>query len=131
MNAISDGRPEIGSKTIYDMSDFKQLMDRYGEELKAARCPYSEAELSREIRRAMWNTPLKAATKAPGRHSWWPAVAAAAIAAVIIPAVFLNGTRNTSGEVASVSVDGEEMLFACNNGCSPEGTLETFKTLLR
>ena len=37
------------------MRDFDKQLERYGDELKNARCPYSDAELDREIRSVVWN----------------------------------------------------------------------------
>ncbi|MBQ6068773.1 MAG: hypothetical protein IJK84_04650 [Bacteroidales bacterium] len=41
------------------MKDFEKKLQHYGEELKNARCPYSDAELDRVIRQVVWNTPLE------------------------------------------------------------------------
>lgn len=114
------------------MRDFDKQLERYGDELKSARCPYSDAELDREIRSVVWNEKIiPNELQARRMHTkWlWPSVAAAAcIAAVLIP---LNMSVRANGSIASVDVDGEHLYFACNNGCSPEGTLETFKTMIK
>ena len=119
------------------MRDFDKQLERYGDELKSARCPYSDAELDREIRSVVWNTPGNADvpvradnTPRTSRKRWiWPSVAAAAcIAAVLIP---LNMPVRANSSIASVDINGEHLYFACNNGCSPEGTLETFKTMIK
>lgn len=34
-------------------------------------------------------------------------------------------------EIASIDIDGEHIYFACNNGCTPEGTLQNFKSIIR
>lgn len=113
------------------MRDFDKQLERYGDELKSARCPYSDAELDREIRNVVWNEkiiPNKPQARHPHTRWLWSSVAAAAcLAAVLIP---LNMPIRANGSIASVDVDGEHLYFACNNGCSPEGTLETFKTML-
>ena len=112
------------------MKDFDKQLERYGNDLKSARCPYSDAELDREIRSVVWNE--KIAPNEPKtrrlRTKWlWPTAAAACLAAVLTP---LNMPARTGSSIAHVDIDGEHLYFACNNGCSPEGTLETFKTLL-
>ena len=113
------------------MRDFDKQLERYGNELKNARCPYSDAELDREIRSVVWNEkniPNKPQARRTHTKWLWPSVAAAAcIAAVLIP---LNMPVRANSSIASVDIDGEHLYFACNNGCSPEGTLETFKTML-
>ncbi|MBQ9586243.1 MAG: hypothetical protein IJR26_00040 [Bacteroidales bacterium] len=123
------------------MRDFDKQLERYGDELKSARCPYSDAELDREIRCVVWNTKTlgqrdiqnsasqvdeDVVARANGTprvsrlRRLWPVVAAAAcIAAVLIP---LNMSVRANGSIASVDVDGEHLYFACNNSCSPEGT---------
>ena len=138
------------------MRDFDKQLERYGDELKNARCPYSDAELDREIRSVVWNVfrkpnpdelvrlvrrekrlmksnekiiPNEPHTRRTHTKWLWPSVAAAAcLAAVLIP---LNMPARANGSIASVDVDGEHLYFACNNGCSPEGTLETFKTMIK
>ena len=113
------------------MRDFDKQLKRYGDELKSARCPYSDAELDREIRSVVWNEniiPNELQVRRTHTKWLWPSVAAAAcLAAILIP---LNMPVRANGSIASVDVDGEHLYFACNNGCSPEGTLETFKTML-
>lgn len=116
------------------MRDFDKQLEQYGDELKRVRCPYSDAELDREIRSVVWNTPGNAdflvrtdnAPRAPRRWLWPSVAAAACLAAIIIP----MRTR-TSALPERVDVDGEHLYFACNNGCSPESTLETFKTMIK
>lgn len=114
------------------MRDFKQQLKAYGDERKNARCPYSEAELDKEIRSVIWSTQPQEVSETPTKRRLWPAVAAAAIlAAIIIPTALFTNRSSTAGEIASVKVDGEHVYFACNNGCSADATIETFKTLLR
>lgn len=114
------------------MRDFKQQLKAYGDERKNARCPYSEAELDKEIRSVIWNTQPQEATVTPTKRRLWPVAAAAAIlAAIIIPTTVFTSKSSTTGEIASVRVDGEHVYFACNNGCSADATIEIFKTLLR
>ena len=138
------------------MRDFDKQLERYGNELRNARCPYSDAELDREIRNVVWNVfrkpnpdelvrlvrqekrlmksneniiQNKPQARPPHTKWLWPSVAAAAcIAAVLIP---LNMSVKANGSIASVDIDGEHLYFACNNGCSPEGTLETLKTMIK
>lgn len=119
------------------MRDFKQQLERYGEELRESRCPYSEAELDREIRRAVWDVGASRAlsetqSTADARRrvpTKWIAVAAAAcLLAVLLP---LGMHANNADGIHTVNVDGEQVYFACNNGCSADATIETFKTMLR
>ena len=114
------------------MRDFDKQLERYGDELKNAHCPYSDAELDREIRSVVWNEkviPNKPQTKHLRTRWLWPTVAAVAcLLAILIP---LNMPVPDNNSIASVDVDGEHLYFACNNGCTPESTLENFKSMLR
>ena len=62
-----------------------------------------------------------------GRWKAW--IAAACVAAVVLP-LALHGAADDDG-IRTVKVDGEQVLFACNTGCSPDGAIETLKTYLR
>ena len=111
------------------MRDFKLQLKAYSDEMKNSRCPYSEAELDKEIRSVIWNTTPDETTITPMKHRLWPA-AAAILAAIIIPTAILM-KRGAAGEIASIDIDGEHIYFACNNGCTPEGTLQNFKTIIQ
>lgn len=113
------------------MRDFNQQLKAYGKEMTSTRYPYSEAELDREIRNVVWNTTPRENTITPHIRLLWPAVAAAIVAAIAIPTALFASNGNLADEVASVNVDGEQLYFACNNGCTADATIETFKTLLR
>ncbi len=112
------------------MRNFDQQMKNYGDGLKNARYPHGEAELDREICRVVWNTAPEQAAAPHRRKRWlWPSVAAAAcLVAVVIP---LSLPARSADGLARVDVDGEQIYFACNNGCPAEGTVETFKTLIK
>ena len=114
------------------MQDFKQQLKAYSDEMKNTRCPYSDAELDKEIRSVVWRiNPSKETIPAHKRRLWPSAVAAAIIAIIIIPTVIFIGKSNTAGEIASLKVGDEHIYFACNNGCTPEGTLQNFKALIQ
>ena len=114
------------------MRDFKQQFQTYSDMLKSIRCPYSEAELDKEIRSVVWRiNPSKETIPAHKRRLWPSAVAAAIIAIIIIPTVIFIGKSNTAGEIASLKVGDEHIYFACNNGCTPEGTMQKFKALIQ
>ena len=114
------------------MRDFKQQFQTYSDELKSTRCPYSEAELDKEIRSVVWRiNPSKETIPAHKRRLWPSAVAAAIIAIIIIPTVIFIGKSNTAGEIVSVKVGDKNIYFACNNGCSPEETLQNLKALIQ
>lgn len=114
------------------MRDFKQQLKAYRDDMKDSHCPYSETELDKEIRSVIWSTQPQEATVTHTKRRLWPAVAAAAIlAAIIIPMAVFTSKSSTTSEIASVKVNGEHVYFACNNGCTVDATIETFKTLLR
>ena len=125
------------------MQDFKQQLKAYSDEMRNTRCPYSEAELDKEIRSVIWNIPQKECGNVGmcecvnlstnelthSRINTFTA-AAAIVAAIIIPTAILMKS-GTAGEIASIDIDGEHIYFACNNGCTPEGTLQNFKALIQ
>ena len=111
------------------MQDFKQQLKAYSDEMKNTRCPYSDAELDKEIRSVIWNTPRNKPTASSSKRRIWPA--AAIIAAIIIPTAILINKSNTASEIASINIEGEHIYFACNNGCTPEGTLQNFKAIIQ
>lgn len=124
------------------MTDFKQQMECYSREKQGTHYPHSEAELDREIRRALWQTEngtrsteygteREAPAAAPRRRRLWPSVAAAAIATAVVATMFFGGKGESANEVTSINAHGERFLFACNSGCSPEGLLDNFNALLQ
>jgi hypothetical protein len=34
-------------------------------------------------------------------------------------------------EFQHITIDGQEIIFACNNGCSPENTVEMFNQIIQ
>ena len=112
------------------MRDFKLQLKAYADEMKNTRCPYSEAELDKVIRSVIWNTPRNENTVATTKRRLWPAVAAI-IATIIIPTAIFTSKGSATNEIASVEVDGQHIYFACNNGCTPEGTLQNFKSIIQ
>ena len=112
------------------MRDFNQQLKAYGDEMKNTHCPYSDAELDKEIRSVIWNTPRNENTTASTKHRPWPAVAAI-VAAIIVSTVIITSKGSEANEIASLEVDGQHIYFACNNGCTPEGTLQYFKSIIQ
>ena len=111
------------------MRDFKQQLKAYGDEMKNTHCPYSEAELDKEIRNVIWNTTQNEPISTPTKRKIWPA--AAIIVAIFIPTAILINRSNPAGEITSIEIDGQHIYFACNNGCTPEGTLQYFKSIIQ
>ena len=106
------------------MKDFDKQLERYGNELKSARCPYSDAELDREIRSVVWNE--KIAPNEPKtrrlRTKWlWPTAAAACLAAVLTP---LNMPARTGSSIAHVDIDGERTRVRLIGINTPESVAE-------
>jgi len=113
-------------------NDFEQQWHALSDDLQSGRCPMTDAELDREVRQVLWNGEQGVESGErkveSGRWKAWVA-AAACVAAVVLP-LALHGAADDNG-IRTVKVDGEQVLFACNTGCSPDGTIETFKTYLR
>ncbi len=119
-------------------NDFEQQWQALSDDLQSGRCPMTDAELDREVRRVLWSGEWRAESGEwrvesgerrveSGRWKAW--IAAACVAAVVLP-LALHGAADDDG-IRTVKVDGEQVLFACNTGCSPDGAIETFKTYLR
>ncbi len=112
-------------------NDFEQQWQALSDDLQSGRCPMTDAELDREVRRALWSGERRVESGErrveSGRWKAW--IAAACVAAVVLP-LALHGAADDDG-IRTVKVDGEQVLFACNTGCSPDGAIETFKTYLR
>ena len=112
------------------MQDFDKQMERYGEALRSVRYTHGEAELDRSIRRATWSDRPAANPAAPKQHTvrWlWPVSAAACLALLLIP---IGLKAQPSDGISRVSVDGGQVWFACNRGCSPDGTIENMNNLI-
>lgn len=113
------------------MKDFDKELKEYSLELEQGHYPHSEEELDKTIRRAIWSDTA-AIPELPSfgsRRRWlWPSVAAACIAAVLLP---LGLRASGDDDIKSTQYEGKQVYFACNNGCSLESTLESFNTLLR
>jgi hypothetical protein len=91
---------------------------------------FADKELDKEIRSVVWNTTREHHPRVAHKSRHWSAIAAAAcLAAVIIPMVLLLHVHQS--DLERVNIEGEHFYFACNNGCTPESTLETFKTMIR
>ena len=119
-------------------NDFEQQWQALSDDLQSGRCPMTDAELDREVRRVLWSGDRRVESGEwraesgewrveSGRWKVW--IAAACVAAVVLP-LALHGAADDDG-IRTVKVDGEQVLFACNTGCSPDGAIETFKTYLR
>jgi hypothetical protein len=112
-------------------NDFEQQWQALSDDLQSGRCPMTDAELDREVRQVLWSEDrrVESGERKVGSGSWKAWVAAACVAAVVLP-LALRGAADDDG-IRTVKVDGEQVLFACNTGCSPDGTIETLKTYLQ
>lgn len=112
------------------MKDFDKELRNYQQQLQDRHYPHSDATLDKEIRRALWSEQRETLppAKTAVRRMWlWPAIAAS-ILAIVIPVGLHTHSDN---DLKMVDIDGQQLYFACNNGCSLESTLESFNTLLR
>ena len=110
------------------MHDFKKQMKQYGDELDAIRYPHGSDQLDRSIRRAMWSdTPAAGHTPRRSRHWLWPAAAAACLLLLLIPA---GRTARAAEDISRVDIGGQQIWFACNRGCSPDGPIDNMNNLL-
>jgi len=116
------------------MDEFEKQMNNYGARLREDRCPLSQQELDRAVRHATWqpkneNLPIQKPLKTKTRSRIYsPWTAAAAVLAVLIP---LSIKHMSSDDIDKVSLNGQTALFACNRGCSLEGTIDMFNRLIQ
>ena len=112
-----------------EMNDFEQQMKRYGQSLGEERCPLTQAELDREVRRATWSTARTGTKPMPTRRTvhhatWCYAAAAACLLAVLTPmAIMLLRTPSATSD--------SPLIFACNRGCSEESTVAMFNDFVK
>lgn len=113
-------------------NDFEQQWQALSDDLQSGLCPMTDAELDREVRQVLWSGDrrVESGERKVGSGRWRGWVAAAACVAAVVLPLALRGAADDDG-IRTVKVDGEQVLFACNTGCSPDGTIETFKTYLR
>lgn len=117
------------------MRDFKQQLELYKRDLQQMHYPGSEADLDREIRRVTWNdhrsVPLYTPEATKSSAKWWPWTTTAVAACLLAMLLPLGMQTHNDDDIRNVTIDGEHAYFACNNGCSADATIETFKTLMR
>ncbi|MBR1849782.1 MAG: hypothetical protein IJ789_00245 [Bacteroidales bacterium] len=106
-------------------SEFDQLWQQRLQSAAQSRCPIDGLALQHHIATAQ-QAPLKA--KTGGRRTlWWAVAAAACLAAVLLP---LRHILFGHSGIRTVEIDGQEIQFACNNDCSPEGTISMLNQIV-
>ena len=115
---------------LNDRNDFEQQWERRHHEAQAAHCPLSDDALAAAVDSAM-RTPASSATQThrPAMRMLWvrPVVAAAVLAAVVVPTTMLALRGGIGdGTVRSVNIGNQQVRFACNNGCSAEEVVSMF-----
>lgn len=103
--------------------------DKQWERRKAwrAACPLDDDELRLRVQRVQtFGGRLNTNHYALTTKQCILATAAACLLAVLLP-LGLHAHRANSPIPESVLVEGQQCYFACNNGCSAEGTVEMFK----
>ena len=103
--------------------DFDTLWQRQQEARAELRCPLSEDELRQRVKKAQQeDVPTGAKRKGRVRLiKWYQVAAAACVAAVLVTTSVLSLHRESDLGVAKV--DGQQVYFACNTGCSAEGMI--------
>lgn len=106
-------------------TDFNIQWERY--KAWRRRCPFGDEELERRVELAQENGKWKEESGNSSIRPWrlWvPAAAAACLLAVLMP---LGLRAHQADSPESVVVEGRQCYFACNKGCSAEGTVEMFR----
>ena len=111
--------------------DFEKQWNNCKESYKKAKCPLDSNELDGFINKAMETTPYSAGKpKAKTGKVWiWSLSAAAACMAMLF--VVNTVVAKPADEFQHITIDGQEIIFACNNGCSPENTVEMFNQIIQ
>ena len=111
--------------------DFDKQWNNCREAYTKAKCPLDSNELEGFINRAMTATQYSASKpNAKSRRLWiWSISAVAACMAMLL--VVNTVVANPTDEFQRITIDGQEIIFACNNGCSPENTVEMFNDIIR
>ena len=111
--------------------DFDKQWNNCKEVYPKAKCPLNNDELEIFINRAMTATQYPAAKPKPkSRRLWiWSISAVAACMAMLL--VVNTVVAKPADEFQRITIDGQEIIFACNNGCSPENTVEMFNDIIR
>ena len=118
------------------MQNFDQKLQHYKEEQQQNRYPHSDTELDKVILSAIQDGSLVEHTATfPENHKrnrLWSAVAAAAVlAAIIIPNAIHLRNQQIEKEFRTINIDGQRIIFSCNNECDPEEVLDNFKTIIK
>ncbi len=108
------------------MTNFKKEFKQYGELLREEKCPLPDAELDRVIRHAIWQEPTVIINPRPEKtqHKWRWVVAAACIAALLIP-LTENIPNNQTKTV------GSDIVYVCNTGCSSNAILARLNNIVK
>ena len=111
--------------------DFDKQWNNCKEAYTKAKCPLDSNELEGFINQAMTATQYSASKpNAKSRRLWiWSISAVAACMAMLL--VVNTVVANPTDEFQRITIDGQEIIFACNNGCSPENTVEMFNDIIR
>lgn len=108
------------------MTNFKKEFKQYGEQLREEKCPLSDAELDRAIRHAIWQEPTATTNPRPmsTQHKWRWVVAAACIAALLIP--LTKSITNNQKETV-----GNDIVFVCNTECNSNAILSRLNNIVK
>lgn len=111
--------------------DFEKQWNNCKEVYAKAKCPLNNDELEIFINQAMTATQYPAAKLKPkSRRLWtWSLSAVAACMAMLL--VVNTVVAKPADEFQRITIDGQEIIFACNNGCSPENTVEMFNQIIQ
>lgn len=111
--------------------DFEKQWNNCKEVYMKAKCPLDNNELEGIINRAMTATQYSASKpNAKSRRLWiWSISAVAACMTMLL--VVNTVVAKPADEFQRITIDGQEIIFACNNGCSPENTVEMFNDIIR
>lgn len=111
--------------------DFDKQWNNCKEAYTKAKCPLDSNELEGFINQAMTATQHTAAKPQVKSRKVWVWSLSAAVACMAMLMVVNTVVAKPADEFQRITIDGQEIIFACNNGCSPENTVEMFNDIIK
>ncbi|MBR1643898.1 MAG: hypothetical protein IJ684_00795 [Bacteroidales bacterium] len=105
-------------------NDFETQWRQLARQHRESRCPLPDATLDGLVRDASQRplSPVVPTGATRRLRPLWAAVAAACL--LLLAALPALWSRTDDTQLHPTSVNGQTLYFACNNGCSPDATLE-------
>ena len=98
---------------------FEKEWEHLSEIRSGMRCPLTEGEIRQRVQQVQASAMPEVRPMVHRSHPWhWASAAAACLLGALMLSPLMKGN-----DMDTVSMDGQTMYFACNSGCSAEGTV--------